>query len=229
MDRAAIFDFNGTLFWDSEINYISWNNCIERWFNRPYTRELYAQLNGRTNEETLEVLYGKKLDSRFVSKKSNEKTAEYLRVLESQSQSISLARGAESLFKALIDDGIKIAIATSAPTDLMVHYERYFNLSRFFKDEFIISSDGSIPSKPDPTIYLKTIERLNVDPSSCIVFEDTKSGILSAHKAKVNKVIAINSDGSDIKTTSTMKETSMSIDSFEDLKFKTLFDGMEDQ
>lgn len=223
MDKAAIFDFNGTLFWDTDINYISWDNCLKRWLGISYSKELYAKLNGRTNPETLEYLYGKKLDKNFLEDKCNEKNNEYLKVLENQRAEVSLASGVESFFESLIEANVSIAIATSAPPELMVEYEKFFKLSRFFEAKNIISNDGSIASKPNPAIYEKAIKVLDVKPSSCVVFEDTKSGILSAYRANVNKVIAIESDGADTKTINSMNEVSFSLKDFNNINIDDLF------
>lgn len=222
-NKSVIFDFNGTLFWDSEINYKSWSNCIKRWLNKDYTRNQYAMLNGRTTYETLDKVFQQKLDKSTIDKLSEEKDLEYLKVMDNEKDELSLAPGIENLLKQLLENNIKIGIATSAPPSLMEEYEKIFNLSRFFKQEYIISSDGSLPSKPDPAIYLETIKRLNVEPKNCIVFEDTKSGIISASKANVSKIIAVNSIGCDCESVNNLKETSFHITHFNQIDLINLF------
>ncbi|MGD1820614.1 MAG: HAD family hydrolase [Pleomorphochaeta sp.] len=223
-NKAVIFDFNGTLFWDTEINYESWSNCIKRWLNKEYTREQYFSLNGRTTYETLEKVFDKKLDQETINKLSKEKDIEYLKIMEEEKDSLSLAPGLEELLVKLIEKDIKIAIATSAPPELMEEYEKFFSLSRFFKKELIVSSDGSLPSKPNPAIYLKAIEKLNIDASNCIVFEDTKSGIISASRANVNKIVAVNSLGADTETINNLKQTAFHIKNFKEVQIESLLD-----
>lgn len=223
MKKAIIFDFNGTIFWDTEINYISWTRCIKKWLDREYTREEYFNLNGRTTDETLEKVFNKKLSKEFLKTKGNEKDIEYLTVMQEQHESVKLAPGFEEFAQRLIDKGITIAIATSAPPSLMVEYEKFFKLSRFFKEKYIISSDGSHPSKPNPAIYLKTINTLDIPSSSTIVFEDTKSGILSAYRANVKKVIAVLSDGSDVDTIINLNESSGMIPNYYNIDIEELF------
>ena len=45
--------------------------------------------------------------------------------------------------------------------------------------------DGTIVSraKPDPEVFLHAAEMLQVDPSSCVVFEDAQAGIEAAKAA----------------------------------------------
>jgi HAD superfamily hydrolase (TIGR01509 family) len=223
MNRAAIFDFNGTIFWDTEINYLSWSNCIKKWLDREYSREEYFILNGRTNKETIERVFNKKLSEEFIAQKDKEKTVEYLKIMKEQQENVVLAPGFEEFAQRLIDLGITIAIATSASPSLMVEYKKVFKLTRLFKEEFIISSDGSLASKPDPAIYLKTIDLLDIPASSTIVFEDAKSGIISASRAQVKNVIAVSSDGSDFDTIANLKETSMIITDYFNLDIEELF------
>lgn len=218
--KAIIFDFNGTLFWDSEINYKSWYNCILRWLDVEYTLEQYALLNGRTTYETLEKVFPYKLNQDEIEKLSDEKDQEYLKVMDSEKDKLSLAEGAEKLLTKLLENNLKVSIATSAPPSLMEEYENIFKLSRYFKEEYIISSDGTLPSKPHPAIYNKAINVLNVSPSETVVFEDSKSGIISASKANVKKIIAVNSIGSDIKTISSLKEIDYIINSFNDVSIE---------
>lgn len=221
-ELAVIFDFNGTLFWDSEINYRAWYNFIKKKLNKEYTREEYAHLNGRTTVETLEKVYNKKLDKKITTQLVYEKDQEYLKIMEEEKDSISLAPGVEDLITKLKNNNIKIAIATSAHPSLMIEYEKIFTLSKFFKKEYIIANDGTLPSKPNPAIYNKTIEILKISPNNCIVFEDTKSGIISASRANVGKIIAVNSIGADTETINNLKETSFSITSFTEINLKKL-------
>ncbi len=221
--KAIIFDFNGTLFWDSEINYKSWYNCILRWLDVEYTLDQYVLLNGRTTYETLEKVFPRQLNKEEIEKFSIEKDQEYLKVMDSEKDKLSLAEGAEKLLTQLLKDNYKISIATSAPPSLMKEYENIFKLSRYFKEDYIISSDGTLPSKPNPAIYNKAIKVLNVSPRETVVFEDSKSGIISASKANVKKIIAVNSIGSDIKTISSLKEIDYIINSYNDVSIEAFF------
>ena len=49
--------------------------------------------------------------------------------------------------------------------------------------DVIVSGENFTKGKPDPEIYLKTIELLNIDPKEIIAIEDSNSGIKAAHQA----------------------------------------------
>lgn len=60
-------------------------------------------------------------------------------------------------------------------------------LTRFgLRDAFkaVVSADElDGEGKPSPVIYLRTAQRLDVDPRQCIAVEDSKNGALSAKSA----------------------------------------------
>jgi len=60
------------------------------------------------------------------------------------------------------------------------------------RDDFdvIVNSSMVNKPKPDPQIFLKAAEKLNTNPSKCIVFEDSLAGIKAANSAGM-KVVAI--------------------------------------
>lgn len=54
-----------------------------------------------------------------------------------------------------------------------------------------ISGDAVTRCKPDPEIYLKAAEALDVTPGECIVFEDAKAGIEAARRAGAGRIVAL--------------------------------------
>ena len=63
--------------------------------------------------------------------------------------------------------------------------------------DFFLSNQDVVRSKPDPEIYQKAIERLNMKPQECLILEDNEVGIkaaiaIKAHLLKVNKLEDVN-------------------------------------
>jgi len=46
-----------------------------------------------------------------------------------------------------------------------------------------VSGENIEKSKPEPDIFLKTAELLQVNPRGCVVIEDSKNGVIAAKKA----------------------------------------------
>jgi HAD superfamily hydrolase (TIGR01509 family) len=49
--------------------------------------------------------------------------------------------------------------------------------------KYWLSGEQVLRSKPEPDIFLKVAEVLNVDPADCLVIEDSASGIKAAKRA----------------------------------------------
>lgn len=65
------------------------------------------------------------------------------------------------------------------------------NLNKWFDLNKIVFDDGSILGKPEPDIYLKAAAKIGIKAEKCIVVEDAISGIESAYRANIGKIIAI--------------------------------------
>ncbi|AEV28517.1 haloacid dehalogenase superfamily protein, subfamily IA, variant 3 with third motif having DD or ED [Sphaerochaeta pleomorpha str. Grapes] len=202
--KALIFDFNGTLFWDTSYNREAWGAIAKKYRNKPFTDEEMHLLNGRTNYQTVAYLLGYSCDQKTADSIAREKEALYIQICEDH-HPLHLAPGAESLLKKAKLLGIPMAIATSAGKENMDHYKQWFSLGRYFDEHLIITDDGKRRGKPEPDIYLEACKALGYSPSSCIVFEDTKSGIQSAINAGITEIYAIASNGADIETIKAME------------------------
>ena len=212
--KALIFDFNGTLFWDTLYHQKAWAAIAEKYGKGAYTEEQMHLLNGRTNSETIAFLVGEQVSASQIHAISEEKEQLYIEMCQ-RSMPLSLAPGSVSLFERALQKGLKLAIATSAGAGNMAWYKRWFSLNTYFPDHLIITDDNKRKGKPDPAIYLDTLAALDLDGGSCVVFEDTKSGILSASRAGIGTIYAIASEGADIGTTAAMGETHGQLVSFD--------------
>ena len=95
--------------------------------------------------------------------------------------------GLQEFLQKAVDNGIKIAIGSAA-----IMYNIDFVLDgtgiRKFVDA-IVSADDVENSKPNPETFLNCAEKLMVDPSDCLVFEDAPKGIESAQNAGMNCIV----------------------------------------
>ena len=77
--------------------------------------------------------------------------------------------------------GIPIALATAAPKENVKFTLEATGLVHYFNA--ITDSSMVERGKPDPQVYLVTAEKLGVQPSECVVFEDSIPGITAAKNA----------------------------------------------
>ncbi len=189
---AYIFDFNGTLFWDSEENRKAWSDTFLKYRGKAISDDEFLMLNGRTDEET--VLY---LAPEKTEEERNE-IAEFKERLYKKiclEKKMTLSPGSERILSYLKEKGIPIAIASSAPRINMDWYIPEYGLRRFFPEPLIIAGRTDIPSKPDSAIFRLAIEELGVRAEQTIIFEDSASGVKAALGSGAKLVIRIKEPG----------------------------------
>ena len=95
--------------------------------------------------------------------------------------------GALELLKALSDNGIRLALVSASPRQML---EATFRVLEGKCLELLISSDDVVQSKPSPECYLKAADFFGLDISECLILEDSGTGVASARASGAN-VVAI--------------------------------------
>lgn len=196
--KGIIFDFNGTLFFDSHMHYEAWRIYSKKLRGYEFTDdEMREKMFGRTNADIIEYAIGKKPSSELVNKLAKEKESMYRQMCLNDRENFILSPGAEKFLNFLKENNIPRTIATMSEWDNVEFYIKEFKLEKWFDIDKIVYSNGKIPGKPAPDIYKIAAKNLNLNPEECIVVEDAISGIESAHAAKIGMIIAIASVESD--------------------------------
>jgi len=188
---GVIFDFNGTLFWDSEYQESSWDEYLEIQNIKLTKLQKREYIHGRNGKDTFEILFNRKLNDSEVNQLIEEKEILYRK--ECLKHEMELAPGAKSLLEYLKAEKIPMGIATASGKTNMDFFIEKFNLLSYFKPEHIIYDDGSIKGKPNPDLFEKAIHRLGVKKEKSIIFEDSYSGIQAAINCNVPTVIIVKS------------------------------------
>ena len=101
--------------------------------------------------------------------------------------------------RAGIATGLTLAVGTSSIKRFVdVSLERMFaamatpGLDEGIFATIVCGDDPEIAArKPAPDIYLRCAARIDVEPASCMVLEDSGSGILSARRAGIGWPVAV--------------------------------------
>ena len=95
--------------------------------------------------------------------------------------------GVRELFQRLLDDGWKLALASSAKKPELEIYKKIARVDDLLDTE--TSSDDAEKSKPHPDIFQVAMARLgDVPPESCVVVGDSPYDAEAAGKAGVRAV-----------------------------------------
>jgi len=150
-------------------------------------------MHGRTNKSLIEYLLGYSIDDEKLFQLSEEKEQIYREMCIKDAINFKLAPGAIDLLDYLKEKQIPYTIATATGKTNLLFYMETLNINKWFDLNKIVFDDGSFLGKPEPDIYLKAAAKIGIKPEKCIVVEDAISGIESAYRANIGKIIAIGS------------------------------------
>jgi haloacid dehalogenase superfamily, subfamily IA, variant 3 with third motif having DD or ED/haloacid dehalogenase superfamily, subfamily IA, variant 1 with third motif having Dx(3-4)D or Dx(3-4)E len=94
---------------------------------------------------------------------------------------LRLMPGARRAIEMLHDLDLRLGVASSGVRDYLEMILSRVGLRSFF--DVIIAGEDVSHGKPHPESFLAAAERLGVEPSECIVFEDSTVGVQSAKSA----------------------------------------------
>lgn len=82
---------------------------------------------------------------------------------------------------------LKLAVASSSAMRLIKATVKKLKIESYF--DILVSAEHEKYGKPNPAVFLRTAEMLNVHPENCLVLEDSFNGILAAKAAKMKCVV----------------------------------------
>ena len=106
-------------------------------------------------------------------------------VLARLDQSIPWRPGARELLMQLRENSIKTALVTGSMHRMA---KRVADAIGFDAFDLIIGGDDVSKGKPHPESYLNAASILEVDPTNCVAFEDSVTGLRSAEAANTKAV-----------------------------------------
>ena len=192
--KEILFDFNGTMLFDSALQENVWKKFLRNKIGREITNEeIHKYIHGGNNKTVLSYFFNRVLSDREVEELGEEKESMYRDMCLKDTEMFKLAKVLPDFLDKLKEAGIPITIATGAPLSNVKFYFEYLNLSKWFDINKVVYTDGSFKGKPEPDIFLKAAKNINVDIENCAVFEDAILGIEAAKRANALKIIAVSS------------------------------------
>lgn len=138
---------------------------------------LKNRLYGRTNKEWIPELFG-------------EITAEELKTLADEKEQLfrdlfqpeeNIVEGIHPFLEMMKKKNIPMAVATSAPGENADYILSRLSIEEYF--DAVLDSSHVTTGKPDPEVYIKASQALGKDTASCIVFEDSVSGVEAGRRS----------------------------------------------
>lgn len=186
-----IFDFNGTMFYDGRLQEQAWRSFLEQKIGRPVTDgEFHQYIHGINADVTFAYFLDKKLSKSQVAQLEEEKEIIYRRLCL-ESPDFHLADGLTEFLDEAAGRGISMTIATASSRNNVRFFFEHLPLDRWFSFEKVVYNDGKIAGKPNPDLFLRAAEKIGIEMQQCAIFEDSKSGIEAARRARAGRVIGV--------------------------------------
>ncbi|KXS50438.1 HAD family phosphatase [Halanaerobium sp. ST460_2HS_T2] len=184
MIKGIIFDMDGLMFDTEKLSKTIWKNIgEEKGYN--FDEDLFDQLIG-TDINTTKNIFKDKFGSDFSYDKMRKRKCKIM-AKKIEKEGVPIKKGLNETIKYLKENDYRIAVASSSSKETIEFYLRSVNLNR--EIDFIIGGDEVKESKPNPEIFNKCCEKMNINKKEILILEDSINGILAADKANMNVVL----------------------------------------
>lgn len=184
--RAVIFDMDGVII-DSEPFHFRLERVIFEELGIGISDIEHEKYLGTNSHEMFDQIRKRFGLARSVEELVQDERSRYLEIL--RSPGIPVIPGIPNLVKKIAEAGMSMAIASSAPHE-QIELVMKNDFGRHFPVR--VSGDDVERSKPDPGIFIRAAELLDIPPSECWVIEDSVNGISAANSAGMTSIGFIN-------------------------------------
>ncbi|MDD3736140.1 MAG: beta-phosphoglucomutase [Bacteroidales bacterium] len=175
--RGCIFDLDGVIVDTAKYHFMAWRRLAKE-LGFTFTLEDNEALKGVSRMASLEILLNKggiHVSEEEKARLAARKNGWYVEFISGMTPD-EILPGSIKLLRALRRKGILTAIG-SASKNAGTILDR-IGLRPMF--DAIIDGNKIHKAKPDPEVFLRGAEEMNLPPSSCVVFEDAQAGIEAA-------------------------------------------------
>jgi beta-phosphoglucomutase-like phosphatase (HAD superfamily) len=191
---ALIFDVDGTLADTEDAHRQAFNLAFAaagldwHWDQELYTRLLSVTGGQARMRFFLEQSSRPALADEQIAELHKSKTAFYVEAM--QAGRVPLRPGVERLLGEARAEGLTLAIATTTtPVNFQSLIESTLGAAAL--DWFAVIGAGDCVDnlKPAPDVYLWSLDRLGLEPSRCLAFEDSANGLKAATAAGLATIV----------------------------------------
>ncbi len=178
--RAFLFDCDGTVADSMPLHFKAWKRALAEW-NCDYPEELFYSWGGKPVRKIiadLNAMHGLHMPVDAVAAR---KEALYLEQLPELKAIPPVLEQVEKQYGR-----IPLGVVSGSRRDSVVGSLTALGLMDKF--DTLVCAEDYLHGKPAPDAFLLGAQRLNVEPASCLVFEDTELGIEAAAAAGMASV-----------------------------------------
>lgn len=182
---AVIFDMDGVICHTNPFHAKAFEAFFDK-YKITYTEKEFEQhMYGKHNSHIMTYFFKRPIHGEELAQLEFEKEAIFREIYKDKIETIPHYLDFLEDLKA---NDFKTAVATSAPRanmDLIID-----TLNIRVKMNSLLGSENVILHKPHPEVYQKSAQNIGIEPSQCLVFEDSFSGITAGLNAGM-KVVGV--------------------------------------
>ena len=183
--NAVVFDMDGLMFDTERVFVQAWDYAGEKMGigKAGYMTIKTLGMNVESSRQVWLEEFGDCYNEEELRKYSREFRDNYY-----ANNKVPVKKGLYVLLDYLKEQGYKLAVASSTPQWEVERHLKDAGVYDYFQT--VICGDMVSKSKPEPEIYLKACEAIGVQPEEALALEDSRNGLMSAHRAGM-KVIMV--------------------------------------
>lgn len=185
MIKGFLFDLDGVIVDTAVFHFQAWRRLAQK-LGGDFTEEQNEQLKGVSRVDSLKKIIewtGASVSDEEFQTLMIEKNEWYLELVQGLGPQDALP-GALNFLQTAYDQGIKIALGSASKNAPMILEK--LGITPLFTA--IIDGNNVVNGKPHPEVFLKGAEALGLEPSECVVFEDSIAGVQAAKTGGMSSV-----------------------------------------
>jgi beta-phosphoglucomutase len=185
MIKGFLFDLDGVIVDTAVFHFQAWRRLAQK-LGGDFTEEQNEQLKGVSRVDSLKKIIewtGATVSDEEFQTLMVEKNEWYLELVQGLGPDDALP-GALNFLQTAYDQGIKIALGSASKNAPMILEK--LGITPLFTA--IIDGNNVVNGKPHPEVFLKGAEALGLEPSECVVFEDSIAGVQAAKTGGMSSV-----------------------------------------
>lgn len=177
---ALIFDCDGTLTDSMPLHYVAWRRTLDR-YGIVFAEERFYAMGGVPSEKIIDILCAEQGIAGDAKAIAAEKEREFLLNLDDVRPNLAVCEIARRHHGRM-----PMAVASGGIRSVVLDQLNQIEMRPYF--EVIVAAEDTARHKPEPDVFLEAARRLRVEPTRCLVFEDTDIGITAARQAGMSFV-----------------------------------------
>ena len=185
MIKGFLFDLDGVIVDTAVFHFQAWRRLAQK-LGGDFTEEQNEQLKGVSRVDSLKKIIewtGATVSDEEFQTLMVEKNKWYLELVQGLGPQDALP-GALDFLQTAYDQGLKIALGSASKNAPMILEK--LGITPLFTA--IIDGNNVVNGKPHPEVFLKGAEALGLEPSECVVFEDSIAGVQAAKTGGMSSV-----------------------------------------